>query len=312
MVAFLPFFITFLICKSDVNLGSVNTIDLRLKTTITNNNNSYKNRTKDLVSKKNKSTKNNKPFFFVKDSIKTLVYLDSTSFNTREKFLSHWNMFYPWGTDHNGTARMYEENVTIEANGVLKIKSEWVGKINEGNSSKDPYLPIKFHSGAIHFKKQIKVTEDFPFWTISGDFKSPTVPCSWPAFWITGVSSWPPEIDILEFKGSTKTLQNTVTGIDWKHTEWTTVETEIPNADIEWHNYKLNLERLNDEYLTVKLYIDGQLKSKEVKNFTNKSFWLIINMQMEGASGITNENSIVRLEPQYFFAKNVYVAASNN
>ncbi|WNH10611.1 hypothetical protein [Thalassobellus suaedae] len=68
--------------------------------------------------------------------------------------------------------------------------------------------------------------------------------------------------------------------------------------------------RLDDVNLLVKMYIDGQLKSKEIKDFTNKPFWLIINMQMEGASGTTNDNSIIRSTPQYFQAKNIYVAAT--
>ncbi|WNH12615.1 family 16 glycosylhydrolase [Thalassobellus suaedae] len=250
--------------------------------------------------------------FVENDSIKPIVYLDSTSFDTQENFEAHWNMFYPWGTDHNGSARMHKENIILEENGILKIKAEYTNQVSEGKSSSDPHLPITFHSGAVHFNKQIRVTKDLSCWTISGDFKAPTVNGSWPAFWITGASNWPPEIDILEFKGTTKTLQNTVTGRDWNHTEWTTVRTDIPDAATQWHNYKLHLIRLDDVNLLVKMYIDGQLKSNEIKDFTNKPFWLIINMQMEGASGKTNNNSIVRTTPQYFQAKNIYVAAKPN
>ncbi|WNH10612.1 hypothetical protein [Thalassobellus suaedae] len=113
--------------------------------------------------------------FVENDSIKPIVYLDSTSFDTQENFEAHWNMFYPWGTDHNGSARMHKENIILEEKGILKIKAEYTNQVSEGKSSSDPHLPITFHSGAVHFNKQIKVTKDLPCWTISGDFKAPTV-----------------------------------------------------------------------------------------------------------------------------------------
>lgn len=239
-----------------------------------------------------------------------IVYLDGTSFDTEEKFKEKWNMLYPWGEDHNGSARMFPENVTLEEGGVLQIKSEWIDWNWEGYSTADPNLRINFHSGAIHYKEQIKVTEELPYWEISGDFKAPTAPSSWPAFWITGARSWPPEIDVLEFKGSTTNLQNTVTGLDWDQTIWTSDYTEIPDADTNWHNYKLTLNRISDRDVTVKMYIDDVLKVTEVKDFTGHPFWLIMNMQMEGASGTTNDNSVVRTTPQYFQGKNIYVAAT--
>src|SRR5690606_5861777 len=74
-----------------------------------------------------------------------IVYLDSMTFESLDKFEEHWNMFYPWGTDHNGSARMYEEQVSLVGDGELKIQAdrteEW-----EGNSSADPWLRIYYHS----------------------------------------------------------------------------------------------------------------------------------------------------------------------
>ncbi|MFV0564884.1 MAG: hypothetical protein ACK5NB_03520 [Flavobacteriaceae bacterium] len=238
----------------------------------------------------------------------SIVYLDSTSFNNQKTFETNWNMFYPWGTDHNGTAKMYPENVKVK-NGVLKITAKWLKGKDEGKSKSDPHLPIAFSSGAIHLKKQIKVTEALPYWEISGDFKAPTAYASWPAFWITGTESWPPEIDMLEFKGNDTCWQNTVTGKDWKNTIWTTEKTVVNDAATVWHNYKVTLHCIDEKNTQIKMYIDNELKSSEMKDFTNKLFWLIINMQMEGASGTSGENSMVRKKASKFFAKNVYVAA---
>ena len=239
-----------------------------------------------------------------------LVYIDSSSFYNQTNFDEKWNLLYPWGEDHNGSARMFPENVEIEEDGILKIHSEWIDWNWEGYSTADPHLRITFHSGAIHAKKIIQVTKELPHWEISGDFKAPVAYGSWPAFWISGVDSWPPEIDILEFKGNTFNWQNTVTGPAWDQTVWTTEKTEVANADTEWHNYKLVMDRINDNDLNVTMFIDDQVKHSVVKDFTNDRFWLIINMQMEGASGTTSDGDIAREQDLFFEAKNIYVAAT--
>lgn len=246
----------------------------------------------------------------INDSINPIVYLDSTSFKSNKAFKAYWNMFYPWGTDHNGTARMFTENVQIKKEGVLQITANWNKGKDEGKSTADPHLPIAFHSGAIHLKQQITVTKQLPFWEISGDFKAPTDFGSWPAFWITGAKSWPPEIDMLEFKGDAICWQNTVTGKDWRNTIWTTEKTEINDAATNWHHYKVTMEYIDETHSKVKMYIDGELKSEENKDYTNKPFWLIINLQMEGASGQTDTSATIKKQTTLFQARHIYVAAT--
>lgn len=231
------------------------------------------------------------------------VYLDSTTFHTQGKFQEHWNMFYPWGTDHNGSARMYAKQVDLLEAGVLRIHADRT-EVWEGYSTADPWLRIFYHSGAIHAKQQILVDDEKPYWVISGDFKVPTMVGSWPAFWITGVNSWPPEIDIMEFKGNNTNWQNTVTGPNWQNTSWQTTKTIVEDAG-DWHNYKLVMYKQSSKDVTAELYIDEQQKAVHVGDFVGKPFWLIINMQMEGASGGHASG------PQYaeMQARNVYLAA---
>ncbi|RXG27177.1 glycoside hydrolase family 16 protein [Leeuwenhoekiella marinoflava] len=245
-----------------------------------------------------------------KAEVKPVIIVDSESFTSQDKFDETWNMLYPWGSDHNGSARMFSDNVSLKEGGVLEIIAKWTNWEWEGYSTADPHLRITFHSGAIHAKDKIRVTEELPYWEISGEFMAPTVPSSWPAFWISGSDSWPPEVDILEFKGTTSNLQNTVTGPSWDKTIWTTVLTDVPDAATSWHSYKLILRRIDEIDTAVNMYIDGELRSSEIKDYTNKPFWLIINMQMEGASGATNDESIVRSEDQVFSARNIKVVAT--
>jgi beta-glucanase (GH16 family) len=231
------------------------------------------------------------------------VFLDSTSFDNSDSFKEHWKMLYPWGEDHNGTARMYEDKVSLEGNGVLLIEAERIYPHWEGYSTADPYLRIKYHSGAIHYNGLITVNDEYPYWIVSGDFKAPVASGAWPAFWITGANTWPPEVDILEFKGSITNWQNTVTGPAWNQTVWTTDKTDIPDADKEWHNYRMTMEKISDADVQVKLFVDGELKGSYTKDFVNDPFHLIINLQMEGASGEPGpENAEYR-------ARNIYLAA---
>ncbi|CAG8801446.1 34907_t:CDS:2, partial [Gigaspora margarita] len=88
----------------------------------------------------------------------------------------------------------YNENVYLN-NSVLTLKATRNYRQIGGN--KFDYL-----SGTIHAKELIEVNSSYPNYLICGDFIAPTIFGTWPAFWLTG-TSWPPEVDILEFKGST-------------------------------------------------------------------------------------------------------------
>jgi len=234
---------------------------------------------------------------------KPVLLLDSSSFDSRQKFEGLWNMFYPWGTDHNGSARMYKEQVKVTAGGVLEIVADryeaW-----EGYSTADPWLRIFYHSGAVHLKEKIIVTEAKPYWEISGDFQVPSTTGTWPAFWITGASSWPPESDIMEFKGTTTNWQNTATGPDWQNVSWQNKLTVVPNPQ-NWHNYKITMVRMNTVNVSINYFIDNVKTATHTANFMDKPFWLIINMQMGGASG----NADSSLKTAIMKGRNIYVAA---
>ncbi len=232
------------------------------------------------------------------------VWVDSSSFKNYQAFEDKWNYLYPWGSDHNGSARMYassEDHSQVSLQGdVLEIKATRISD-DEGKSTADPYLQIKYHSGAIHLKKQILVDEEHPVWIISGDFKTPDVKGSWPAFWISGAWSWPPESDIMEFKGSNTCWQNTATGPDWTDVSWQNEKTAVENTAGEWHNYELKMRKFSSTEVTLIYSIDGDVKATHTADFVGKPFWLIINLQMEGSSGAPGPQEAA------MYAKNVKV-----
>ncbi|WP_035737267.1 family 16 glycosylhydrolase [Glycomyces arizonensis] len=227
----------------------------------------------------------------------------SGSFAGRQALESEWNYLYPWGSDHNGTARMYasstdNNHLYLSPSGQLNIKAtriDW----DEGTSSKDPHLPIHYHSGAIHSKELITVSDQFPNYEIRGEFQAPSARGTWPAFWITGANSWPPESDILEYKGDARNWFNTYDG-SWDNT---VVPVSSPGS---WHEYRIWMTKVSGADVDIHYYLDGTWKgAHRGSNFVGEPMHLIINLQMEGSSGSSGPGG-----DTYFRARNVYVGRS--
>ncbi|MCG8927811.1 family 16 glycosylhydrolase [Lentzea sp. CC55] len=214
---------------------------------------------------------------------------------------SEWNYRYPWGSDHNGTARMYasatDHNHVSLSGGVLTLKATRISW-NEGNSSADPHLPIRYHSGAIHAKEHVVVNDQFPNWEVKGEFQAPSARGTWPAFWLTGVNSWPPESDVLEFKGDSRNWFNTFRASS--DVSSSVVGVSSPGS---WHTYRAWITKVNATDVDIHYYLDGRWIAKHTgRNFAGKPLWLIINLQMEGSSGSPGPTA-----ETVYRARNVYI-----
>jgi hypothetical protein len=210
--------------------------------------------------------------------------ISPASFSGYAAFDQHWKYLYPWGTDHNGSARMAGSssdhgNISLEKGNVLKITATRISA-DEGRSTSDPHLKIRYHSGAVHARHQVLVSDSFPRYEISGWFQAPVVKGSWPAFWITAVKGWPPESDILEYKGDSINWQNTFL----VPAKALTIKTALPDAATSWHQYSAVLQKQNATDITIGYYVDGKPTGTHPANFMNKPMWIIINLQMEGSS----------------------------
>jgi galactan endo-beta-1,3-galactanase len=226
--------------------------------------------------------------------------LDASSLASYTAFEAAWNYLYPWGSDHNGSARMYasatDHNHVYLSGGELTIKATKI-TWNEGNSTSTPYYAIKYHSGAVNTKLRVLVNDQFPNWEVKGDFQAPSVKGSWPAFWLTGVNSWPPESDIMEFKGNANNWQNTFrTSSDVSSTI-----TAVSNP-ASWHTYRVWIQKSTATDVIIHYYIDGVWKAQHTANFVGKPMYVIINMQMEGSSGMPGPTA-----DTYLKARNIYI-----
>ncbi|MDT0317890.1 glycoside hydrolase [Streptomyces millisiae] len=228
--------------------------------------------------------------------------LNTDSFASYQSLEANWNYRYPWGSDHNGSARMYaspsdHNHVFLSGGGVLTLLATRINW-DEGTSSSTPHLPIRYHSGAIHAKHQITVTNQFPNYEVKGEFQAPSAPGTWPAFWLTGVNSWPPESDILEFKGDNRNWFNTF------RTSSDVSSTIVPvSSPGSWHGYRAWITKVNNTDVDIHYYLDGTWKAvHRGAGFVGKPLWLIYNLQMEGSSGNSGPTS-----DTYYRARNVYI-----
>ncbi|KAK4448627.1 galactan endo-beta-1,3-galactanase [Podospora aff. communis PSN243] len=179
------------------------------------------------------------------------VMIPATSFDSQANFDTDWNYNYPWGTDHNGAARMAKGQVTLSG-GTLTITAKKVsGERAASHGGKQ--IPIKYLSGAIHAKEHFNVSRGGGY-DFSGEFRATTGRGTWPAFWLTGVPGWPPEIDMAEWKGSGKVSFNTFN-----------TSSQVRARDVnylnpgEFHKFRCEVRDKNGKDVAVKFFMDEQL-----------------------------------------------------
>jgi beta-glucanase (GH16 family) len=187
--------------------------------------------------------------------------------NSFSDFDTYWNYLYPWGSDHNGGARMDTAHVSVE-DGVLVLTAEPVTGQSPAQHGGNE-IPINYLSGAIHAKEQFTVKAGGGY-DFSADFIAPVELGTWPAFWLTGVNSWPPEIDIAEWKGSGDISFNTFN----TSSEVDALDVNYPSPS-EWHSVKAEIRAVNGADVKTDFYLDGEwVTSQHAASFIYAPLWL--------------------------------------
>jgi len=211
------------------------------------------------------------------------LVVDPSSFNNYTAFESFWSYLYPWGSDHNGGARMIgnssdHSHISL-SNGVLTLTATPVS--GQPPSTSNPFPAIHYFSGTVFSKVQVNVDgTSAKGFQIEGEFISPTAFGTWPAFWLTAVNGWPPEADIGEWKGTSQNWFNTFR----TSSDVTSTIVSWPN-DGQFHALKAVLSAVNTVNVTIDYYLDNVHQAQHTGNFVGKPMWLIIDLQMEGSSG---------------------------
>ena len=127
--------------------------------------------------------------------------IPTTVFNDYSTFESYFDYLYPWGSDHNGAARMVGNSsdhnyIAIKTPGTLTLTAQHV----TGQPPTSSGVAINYLSGTVYAKNSLTVEQGGGY-DISGSFQATTTKGTWPAFWLTATNKWPPEIDLAEWKG---------------------------------------------------------------------------------------------------------------
>lgn len=187
-----------------------------------------------------------------------------TSFSSESNFNTYWNYDYPWGTDHNGGARMNSSQVSV-GNGSLILTATPV----TGQPPTHGGTAIHYISGTVYAKPlfTVNVNSGYDF---RGQFLAPTITGTWPAFWLTGEQSWPPEIDLAEWKGSDNVWFNS-DGLD---RTWQSYKDTYPNP-ASFHTIRVTVQDHNGVDVKIRFYLDGSLQTTQIGNgMVGAPFWL--------------------------------------
>ncbi|KDQ27398.1 glycoside hydrolase family 16 protein, partial [Pleurotus ostreatus PC15] len=129
------------------------------------------------------------------------IVITSNSPSSVSTFESFWNYLKPWGSDHNGSARMRgsstdHSHINVASNTLTLIATP-TSNVSPPTSTANPHPATHYASGAIHAKSQITITKTAGY-TISGEFSAPPLKACGLRF----DNGWPPEVDIGEWKGT--------------------------------------------------------------------------------------------------------------
>ncbi|KAJ5704179.1 hypothetical protein N7493_011317 [Penicillium malachiteum] len=195
--------------------------------------------------------------------------IPTSCFDSTSTLTEYFNYNYPWGDTHNGAAIMSSANAVISTPGTLTLNATYTG-----NSD------YAYDSGTVYAKQSFTVEESGGL-DFSADFLAPVALGTWPAFWLDGVNSWPPEVDIAEWKGDGEISFNTFNTSSIVEA----VNVDYPDAT-EFHTVKAEFRDENGSDVSIKFYLDGTLITTQyASGLTGQPLYLIIDFQMEGSSG---------------------------
>ncbi|KAI1867811.1 uncharacterized protein JN550_006952 [Neoarthrinium moseri] len=215
--------------------------------------------------------------------------IPDTCFSSQSTFESYFSYNYPWGDTHNGAALMKASQATIIHDAYLQLQSNYTGP-QSGDSS------LQYDSGTVYAKQHFTVEAggglDF-----QANFVAPVAEGCWPAFWLTAVEGWPPEIDLAEWKGTGKISFNTFN----TSSEVAALDVTYPTPTTAWHTILVEL-RAGDDGSTVqaKFYMNGNLVTTQYgAKMVGTAFYLIIDYQMLGSSGSSGPTTTTYFDVQY-------------
>ncbi|MEZ4804580.1 MAG: glycoside hydrolase family 16 protein [Bacteroidia bacterium] len=216
--------------------------------------------------------------FKIKEGYKLSFFDEFDSLDTKK-----WRLGQPWGEFHPDNLHQYygKDQINVK-NGCLYLSGSYKPKTFK---IKDSSVVIPYAVGLIN--SDISFHQKYGYFEIRS--KNPSGAATWPAFWLTGATRWPPEIDIFEMYGkkSGKSVHNQLTTIHWGKTNsksrgYLSRKINLPNnTDSLFHIYACEWTPNQ-----IKFYTDGHLTgkmnvNKRLREWLNEEMVVIINNSFE-------------------------------
>lgn len=143
-----------------------------------------------------------------------------------------------------------------------------LGTVTSGGKT----IQLHYKSGTIYAKPTFTCALGGGY-DITASFIAPTTKGTWPAFWLTAVSGWPPEIDIAEWKGNGKISFNTFN-----------TSSSVTAHDVTYsnpgstHTVKATVRPESDgKTAKINFYLDGTLQMTQFgANYVGKAMYLSV------------------------------------
>ncbi len=194
-----------------------------------------------------------------------------------------WRLGQPWGYFHDGSLHQYhEEKNVITKDGFLYLS----GKYNPKEFlHKDSAIIIPYSIGLIN--SDISFQQKYGYFEIR--CKNPKGPATWPAFWLTGATRWPPEIDIFEMYGGKtgKRIHKQISSIHYgisAHKSRGTLIRKIwlpKDTDTCFHVYACKWTPKNIKFYTDGILVRNQRINKRLRKWMDEEMVIIINNAFE-------------------------------
>jgi beta-glucanase (GH16 family) len=193
--------------------------------------------------------------------------------------LKKWRVGQAWGEMHpENPHQYYSASEVYTKDGYLYLGGSYKPKLIR---YMDSLVMVPYAIGLVN--TDISFTQKYGYFEIRS--KNPSGPATWPAFWLTGATRWPPEIDIFEMYGGKtgKTIHNQSATIHWgknhtKSMDFLTKKINLPNnTDSTFHTY--GCEWTADH---IRFYTDGRLVShirvnEKLNQWLNEEMVIVIN-----------------------------------
>ncbi|KAI9742101.1 MAG: hypothetical protein M1834_000491 [Cirrosporium novae-zelandiae] len=200
----------------------------------------------------------------------TSTIIPTTCFDDYTSLETYFSYLYPWGSDHNGGARMVgnssdHDYISIIDSGTLTLTAQPV----TGQPATSSGVAINYLSGTVYAKEQFTVEEGGGY-DFEAEFQAPTAQGTWPAFWLTAVVGWPPEVDIAEWKGTGDISFNTF------NTSSIVAAKDVEYSDPDsFHTIKAELRDEDGSTVSVAFYMDDSLITTQYGDgFTGAAMYL--------------------------------------